>query len=60
MNVGIKEACNLSYTSVDAVANKVLTLGRGVSLAKMDIKQAYRMVPILPAVEHEVGRKSIR
>ena len=39
---------SLSYTSVDVIANKVAMLGRGSLLAKMDIKQAYRMVPVHP------------
>ena len=49
VNDGIqKELCSLSYTSVDAVAKKILALGRGSLIAKMDIKQAYRMVPVYP------------
>ncbi len=43
-----KEICILSYTSVDAVTDRVLTLGRGAMLVEMDIKQAYKMVPIHP------------
>lgn len=47
VNDGIKKKlCSLSYTSVDVVADKVLALGRGTLLAKMDTKQAYRMVPV--------------
>ena len=49
VNDGIKkELCSLSYTSVDAVAAKIVTLGRHVLLAKIDVKQAYRMVPVHP------------
>lgn len=44
-----KELCSLSYTSVDAVAEKILALGRVTLIAKMDIKKAYRMVPVHPA-----------
>ena len=58
VNDGIeKEICSLSYTSVDAVADKVLALGRGAMLAKMDIKQAYRMVPIHPQDRHLLGMR---
>lgn len=58
VNDGIeKEICSLSYTSVDAVADKVLALGRGAMLAKMDIKQAYRMVPIHPQDRRLLGMR---
>ena len=50
VNDGIqKEVCSLSYTSVDVVAEKILALGKGALIAKMDIKQAYRMVLVNPA-----------
>ena len=49
INYGIqKDLCSLSYTSVDVVAEIILALGRGALIAKMDIKQAYRMVPVHP------------
>ena len=58
VNDGIeKEICSLSYTSVDAVADKVMALGRGAMLAKMDIKQAYRMVPIHPQDRRLLGMR---
>ena len=44
-----KELCNLLYTSVDAMARKIVEMGQGTSIAKMDIKQAYRIVPVHPA-----------
>lgn len=49
VNDGIKkELCSLSYTSVDTIAEKIVTLGRGTLLAKIDIKQAYRIIPVHP------------
>ena len=49
MNDGIaKDMSSLTYTSVDLVASRILQLGRGTELAKMDIKQAYRLVPVHP------------
>ena len=49
VNDGIdKEMCSLSYTSVDAVVKKILDLGRNALLAKLDIKQAYRMISVHP------------
>jgi hypothetical protein len=49
--------CSLSYTSVDAVAEKILALGKGTLIAKMDIKQAYRMVPVNPADRWLLGMR---
>ena len=39
---------SLSYTSVDVIASKVLALAQGAMLAKMDIKQTYRIIPTHP------------
>ncbi len=40
--------CSLFYTSVDDVAERVQGLGRGARLAKIDIRSAYRVVPVHP------------
>ena len=49
VNDGIsKELCSLSYVSLDDVVACIMTVGRGSMLAKMDIKQAYRNVPVHP------------
>ena len=45
----------MPYTSVDVVANKVAMLGRGSLLAKLDIMQAYRMVPVHPNYQCLLG-----
>ena len=58
VNDGIqKEACSLSYISVDTVADRVLDLGQGALLAKMDVKQAYKMVPVHPQDRPLLGMK---
>ena len=47
VNDGIeKDLCSLSYITVDTAADRALALGRGALLAKLDIKQAYKMVPV--------------
>ena len=47
VNDGIaKELATLTYVSIDDVMAWVLDLGRGALLAKMDIRQAYRNVPV--------------
>ncbi len=49
VNDGIgKELSSLTYVSVDEVVDCLLTLGRGAQMAKIDIRQAYRNVPIHP------------
>ena len=50
INDGIEKAlCSLSYISVDNVANTILQLGLGTLLGKMDVKEAFRIVPIHPS-----------
>ena len=39
---------SLSYVSVDNLTEVVVQLGRAAQLAKMDIKSAYRVVPVYP------------
>ena len=49
VNDGIsKERCSLAYVSIDEIAKQVVELGRGARMAKMDIKSAYRLVPVHP------------
>ncbi len=43
-----RELCSLQYTSVDKVATAAQRLGEGALLAKLDIKSAYRLVPVHP------------
>ena len=40
--------CSLSYVSVDDAADGIVRIGTGALLAKIDIKSAYRNVPIHP------------
>ena len=47
VNDGIsKELASLTYMSVDDVVRGLLQRGRGALLEKMDIKQAYRNIPV--------------
>lgn len=41
--------CSMSYITVDQVAKAALSLGRGTLMAKIDIKSAYRLIPVNPA-----------
>ena len=49
VNDGISESrCSLSYVSVEEAARMVLELGRGTCMAKVDIWNAYRNIPMNP------------
>ena len=49
VNDGIsRELSSLSYMSVDDVMAEVVRRGKGTLMAKMDIKQAYRNIPVHP------------
>ena len=49
VNDGIcKQWCSLSYISVDTAARVVAQKGQRAQLAKIDIKSAYRMLPVHP------------
>ena len=46
VNDGIdSEVCTLSYIRVDDVAKTILALGRGALMTKVDIRNAYRLMP---------------
>ena len=50
VNDGVtQELCSISYTSVDEAVKLIQLLGKGTLLAKMDLKEAYRAVPVHPA-----------
>ena len=49
VNDGIQaDLCSLSYVSVDDAARAIAKAGRGALLAKVDVKSAYRLVPVHP------------
>ena len=47
--------CSLTYTSVDVVAATAAALGKGALLAKIDVKSAYRLVPVYPGQRKWLG-----
>ena len=56
INDGIPpERCSLRYPTVDDAVQLIQGLGRGTQLAKWDIKNAYRMVPVHPADRELLG-----
>jgi len=53
VNSGIsKELCSLSYITVDNAIQQAQGLGKGTLLTKIDIKNAFRLLPVHPADRH--------
>ena len=49
MNDGISsDLCSLRYASVDNAVEILMTLGHSALLAKFDLSNTYRMVPVDP------------
>lgn len=44
-----QDLCSVSYSSVDHAVKLAQSLGRGCLLAKLDLKEAYRAVPVHPS-----------
>ncbi len=56
MNDGIAEdLCSLQYSSVDNAVQFITSLGQGTQLVKLDLKDAYRILPIHPQDHHLPG-----
>ena len=56
VNDGISPAlCSLSYVTIDHAILSILQSGRGTILAKIDIKSAFRLLPVHPADRHLLG-----
>ena len=49
--------CTLSYITVDTAIEHILTLGAGTQLAKIDIRNAFHLLPVYPADRHMLGMK---
>ena len=47
-----KHLCSMSYISVDDAIQKITSLWRSTPLAKIDIKSAFRLIPVHPADRH--------
>ncbi len=58
VNDGIsRDLASLSYVKIDDLVNLILALGRNCLLAKLDIKSAFRIVPVHPADRHLLGMR---
>ena len=53
INDGIPPSlCSIKYITIDDAINQILSLGRGTMMAKIDIKNAFRLLPVHPADRH--------
>jgi len=58
VNDGIdSKLATLSYIHIQDVVKQILLLGKGTLLAKIDIKSAYRLVPVHPDDRLLLGMK---
>ena len=53
VNDGVpKDLCSMVYVTIDDAISKILELGPEALLAKIDIKSAFRLIPVHPADRH--------
>jgi len=58
INNGIpKDLCSIKYITVDSAINHNNQMGQGTMLAKIDIKSAFRLLPVHPADRHLLSMK---
>ena len=56
INDGIpKHLCSLKYISIDDAVQKILSQGRGTLSAKIDVKSAFRLLPVHSSDQHLLG-----
>ena len=46
--------CSLSYISVDDAVRNIIKIGRGALLAKVDIKSAFRLLPVYTPIDRHL------
>jgi len=58
VNDGIPpQLCTLTYVTIDDAILNILKSGRNTMLAKIDIKSAFRLLPVHPSDRHLLGMK---
>ena len=58
INDGIsKPLCSLKYVTIDDAIKEIIQLGQGALLAKIDIKSAFRLLPVHPADRNMLGMR---
>ena len=58
VNNGIPSSlCSIRYITIDDAVQKIIELGPGTMMAKIDIRSAFRLIPVHPADRHLLGMK---
>ena len=58
VNDGIPSSLSsIQYITVDDAAQKIISLGPGTQMAKIDIRSAFRLIPVHPTDRHLLGMK---
>ena len=52
-----KQLCSLKYVTLNDAIQTILALGPGTLLAKIDIKSAFRLLPVHPTDRHLLGMR---
>ncbi|XP_021362995.1 uncharacterized protein LOC110456530 [Mizuhopecten yessoensis] len=47
-----KESCSLSYVRIDDAIRKLQELGKGTTMCKTDISDAFKIIPVVPSQWH--------
>ena len=56
VNTGIsRELCSMAYVTNDDAVRKLVSVGKGALMSKIDIKSAFRLIPVHPANRHLLG-----
>ena len=50
-----RELCSMAYVTIDDAVRQLVSVGKGALMAKIDIKSAFRLVPVHPADRHLLG-----
>ena len=58
INGGIpKGLCSLKYITIDSAIDQIKQIGYGILMAKIDVKSAFRLLPVHPADRHLLSMK---
>ncbi len=56
VNTGVdKSLCSMSYITIDEAVRDVIRRGQGTLLAKIDVKSAFRLIPVHPCDRYLLG-----
>ena len=58
INDGVPSSlCSIHYITIEDAVQKIMALGPGTMMAKIDIKSAFRLIPVHPTDRHLLGMR---